>query len=79
MSKKYQKKSASTPKRSKKGHSPRSSLQTGETHGVMGGMVHGFRRAVGSGGSDQPRSNGIFLTAALLVLALAVAVWFLAQ
>ena len=79
MSKKYQKKSASKAKRSKKTSGQQYSGELGETHGVMGGMVHGFRRAVGSGGAEQSKGSSVFWTAALVALALALVVWVLAR
>ena len=79
MSKKYQKKSAAKTKRKKKSHSQQSSLYPGETHGVMGGMVHGFRRAVGTGDGEQPKGNSVFWTATLVALALALVIWVLAR
>ncbi len=79
MSKKYQKKSASKAKRSKKSQGQSYSAELGETHGVMGGMVHGFRRAVGSGSTERSKGNSIFWTATLVALALALVVWVLAR
>lgn len=78
MSKQYQKKSSANKKRSKKSHGRQDNVDLGETHGVMGGMVHGFRRAVGSRDAEQSKGNSVFWTATLVALALALAVWFFA-
>ncbi len=78
MSKRYQKKSSSTKKREKKGHAPGSALGGGHTTGVMGNMIHGFRRAVGS---DDPkdakgaRGGGLLWAAVLVTAAIAIIAW----
>ncbi|MBW2377918.1 MAG: hypothetical protein JRF55_18440 [Deltaproteobacteria bacterium] len=54
MSKRYQKKSSNTKKREKSGHGPsRDTVGGGQTTGVMGNMIGGFRRAVGSESSKD--------------------------
>lgn len=82
MSKRYQKKSSSSKKREKKGHGPsRSTVGGGQTHGVMGNMVGGFRRAVGSGeskdGKDGKDGKGgsLLWTAVLVTAAIAIIAW----
>lgn len=81
MSKQYQKKSASRKKRKKGGHGPSRNTIGGQNTGVMGGMVHGFRRAVGS---EEDKSEGksgstLLWTAVLVTVALAVVAWNFAQ
>ncbi|MEM7135560.1 MAG: hypothetical protein AAF436_01035 [Myxococcota bacterium] len=80
MSKRYQKKSATKKKRNKSGHGPSRNAVGGQTTGVMGGMVHGFRRAVGSE-EDKGSSKGSSLlwTAVLVTVTLAVVAWNFAQ
>ena len=80
MSKQYQKKSASRKKRKKGGHGPSRTVVGGQTTGVMGGMVHGFRRAVGTE-EDKRESKGssVLWTAILVTVVLAVIGWSLAQ
>lgn len=80
MSKRYQKKSASTKKRGKKGHGPsRSTVGGTQTTGVMGNMVHGFRRAVGSDDSKDKKSGSYLWTAVLVVAAIAIIAWNFAR
>ncbi len=76
MSKRYQKKSSTQKKRQKTSHGPTGSVGAGETTGVMGGMVSGFRRAVGSEVAKGQNKVGSLFWAALLVTgALAVLAW----
>jgi len=76
MSKQYQKKSSSKQKREKKGHGPsRSAVGGGHTTGVMGNMIHGFRRAVGSDDSKEKKSGSLLWTAVLVTAAIAIIAW----
>ena len=77
MSKQYQKKSSSGKKRGRKGHGPsRSTVGGGQTTGVMGNMIHGFRRAVGSDDKKDSKRSGSLLWAAVLVTAaIAIIAW----
>jgi hypothetical protein len=78
MSKQYQKKSSATKKREKKGHGPSRNTIGGQTTGVMGNMVGGFRRAVGSESSkDGKGSKGgsLLWTAVLVTAAIAIIAW----
>jgi len=80
MSKRYQKKSASRKKRARSGHGPSRSAIGGQTTGVMGGMVSGFRRAVGSEETKSTsKGSSLVWTAVLVTAALAVLAWNLAQ
>ena len=80
MSKRYQKKSASRKKRSKSGHGPSRRTVGGQTTGVMGDMVHGFRRAVGSEESKgQSKGSNLVWTAVFVTAVLAVIAWNFAQ
>jgi len=82
MSKQYQKKSSASKKREKKGHGPSRSTIGGQTTGVMGNMIGGFRRAVGSASSkDGKDSNGgsLLWTAVLVTAAIAIIAWNFAR
>ena len=79
MSRQYQKKSASRKKREKKGGPSRSTVGNTQTHGVMGNMVSGFRRAVGSDSSKQGKSGSLLWTAVLVTAALAIIAWNFAR
>ena len=80
MSKQYQKKSASGKKRGRSGHGPTRSAIGGRSSGLMGGMVSGFRRAVGSEEAKGQTKGGNLLWAALLVTAvLAIVAWNFAR
>jgi hypothetical protein len=80
MSRQYQKKSASTKKRGKKGHGPsRSTVGGGQTTGVMGNMVHGFRKAVGSEDSKDKKGGSLLWTAVLVTAAIAIIAWNFAR
>ncbi|MGB5813512.1 MAG: hypothetical protein WBG86_23450 [Polyangiales bacterium] len=76
MSKRYQKKSATKKRRDKSGRPPGQSVVGGQTTGVMGGMVNGFRRAVSSD-SDKSESKGsnLLWSAVLVTVVLAVVAW----
>jgi hypothetical protein len=78
MAKQYQKKSSSTKKREKKGHGPSRNTVGGQTTGVMGNMVGGFRRAVGSDdskGGKGERGGSLLWTAVLVTAAIAIIAW----
>jgi hypothetical protein len=80
MSKQYQKKSATTRKRVKKGRGPsRNTIGGGQTTGVMGNMVQGFRRAVGSESSKQSKGASLLWTAVLVTAAIAIVAWNFAR
>ena len=80
MAKRYQKKSSTTKKREKKGHGPsRSAVGVGHTTGVMGNMVHGFRRAVGSDDSKSAKGSSLLWTAVLVTAAIAIIAWNFAR
>ena len=81
MSKRYQKKSANTKKRAKKGHGPSRNTVGGQTTGVMGNMVGGFRRAVGSDSDRTKDSKGgsLLWTAILVTAAIAIIAWNFAR
>jgi hypothetical protein len=80
MSKQYQKKSASRKKRGGSGHGPTRSAIGGQSSGLMGGMISGFRRAVGSEETKGQAKGGNLLWAALLVTAaLAIVAWNFAR
>ena len=76
MSKRYQKKSASRKKRSKKG-SPHKAAESSQATGVMGGMIQGFRRAVGTGEKTEEKKggSGLLWTAVLVVVAAGFLAW----
>ena len=77
MSKQYQKKSASKKKRAKKGHGPQKGAYQSQASGVMGGMVQGFRRAVGAqrSKSQDKKGNNLLWTAATVALVVALLLW----
>ena len=81
MSKRYQKKSSSTRKRDKKSHTPTSTVGGGHTTGVMGNMIHGFRRAVGSDDAKDSNSKGgnLLWAAVLVTAAIAIIAWNFAR
>lgn len=80
MSKQYQKKSSTSRKRTKKGRGPsRNTIGGGQSTGVMGNMVQGFRRAVGSESTRQSKSSSLLWTAILVLAALAVVAWNFAR
>lgn len=75
MSRRYQKKSASNKKRMKKGGPSRNTVGNTQTHGVMGNMVSGFRRAVGSDASKESKGGSLLWTAVLVTAAIAIIAW----
>jgi hypothetical protein len=76
MSKRYQKKSTNTKKREKSGHGPsRNTVGGGQTTGVMGNMIGGFRRAVGSESSKDSKGGSLLWTAVLVTAAIAIIAW----
>lgn len=76
MSKRYQKKSSTKKKRGKGGHGPSRNVVGGQTTGVMGGMVSGFRRAVRSDGDKgEGKGSNLLWTAVLVTVVLAVVAW----
>jgi len=76
MSKRYQKKSSNTKKREKSGHGPsRDTVGGGQTTGVMGNMIGGFRRAVGSESSKDSKGGSLLWTAVLVTAAIAIIAW----
>lgn len=80
MSKQYQKKSSTKKHREKKGHGPsRNTVGGGQTTGVMGNMVGGFRRAVGSESSKEGKSGSLLWTAVLVTAAIAIIAWNFAR
>jgi hypothetical protein len=80
MAKNHQKKSSTIKKREKKGHGPsRSTVGAGQTTGVMGNMVHGFRRAVGSESSKEAKGGSLLWTALLVTAAIAIIAWSFAR
>jgi hypothetical protein len=80
MSKRYQKKSATPKRRNKKSHGPsRNAIGGGQTTGVMGSMVQGFRRAVGSEESKDGQGGSLFWTAILVTAAIAIVAWSFAR
>ena len=78
MARQYQKKSASKKKRGKKGGPSRSTVGHTQTHGVMGNMVSGFRRAVGSEAKES-KSGSLLWTALLVTAAIAIIAWNFAR
>ena len=79
MSQRYQKKSASRKKRDKKAHGPSRSTVGGQSTGVMGNMVQGFRRAVGSDDSKDKKGGSLLWTAILVTAAIAIIAWNFAR
>lgn len=80
MSKQYQKKSATTKRRVKRARGPsRNTIGGGQTTGVMGNMVQGFRRAVGSESSKEKKSSSLLWTAVLVTAAVAIIAWNFAR
>jgi len=79
MAKRYQKKSASKRKREKRGGPSRNTVRNTQTHGVMGNMVSGFRRAIGSESSNEGKSGSLLWTAVLVTAALAIIAWNFAR
>jgi len=79
MSKRYQKKSSTKKKREKKGGPSRNTVGGGQTHGVMGSMVSGFRRAVGSESSSRSSGSSLLWTAVLVTAAIAIIAWSFAR
>lgn len=79
MAKRYQKKSATIKKREKKGGPSRNTVGNARTHGVMGNMVSGFRRAVGSEASNDKSSGSLLWTAVLVTAAIAIVAWNFAR
>jgi hypothetical protein len=75
MGKQYQKKSSTDKKRDKKGHGPSRSTVGGQTTGVMGNMVGGFRRAVGSDDSKDGKGSSLLWIAVLVTAAIAIIAW----
>ena len=76
MSKRYQKKSSNTKKREKSGHGPsRDTVGGGQTTGVMGNMIGGFRRAVGSESSKDSKGGSLLWAAVLVTAAIAIIAW----
>ncbi|MGD8316572.1 MAG: hypothetical protein PVH21_15025 [Myxococcales bacterium] len=79
MSKQYQKKSATTKKRVKRGRGPsRNTVGGGQTTGVMGNMVQGFRRAIGSE-ANESKGGSLLWTAVLVIAAIAIVAWNFAR
>jgi hypothetical protein len=79
MSRRYQKKSASNKKRAKKGGPSRNTIGNTQTHGVMGSMVSGFRRAIGSEESKESKGGSLLWTALLVTAAIAIIAWNFAR
>lgn len=79
MAKQYQKKSASKKKRAKKGGPSSSTIGHTQTHGVMGNMVSGFRRAVGSETSKESKNGSLLWTAVFVTAAIAIVAWNFAR
>jgi hypothetical protein len=79
MGKRYQKKSSTDKKREKKGHGPSRNTVGGQTTGVMGNMVGGFRRAVGSDDSKDSKGSSLLWTAVLVTAAIAIVAWNFAR
>jgi hypothetical protein len=75
MGKQYQRKSSTNKKRDKKGHGPSRNTVGGQTTGIMGNMVGGFRRAVGSDDSKDSKGSSLLWTAVLVTAAIAVVAW----
>lgn len=79
MSKQYQKKSATTKRREKRGGPSRNTVGNTQTHGVMGNMISGFRRAVGSESSKESKGGSLLWTAVLVTAAIAIVAWNFAR
>lgn len=79
MSRQYQKKSASKKRREKKGGPSRNTVGNTQTHGVMGNMVSGFRRAVGSESANESKGGSLLWTAVLVTAAIAIVAWNFAR
>ncbi|MBW1761326.1 MAG: hypothetical protein JRG67_08325 [Deltaproteobacteria bacterium] len=79
MSKRYQKKSSPSKKREKKGHGNSRNTIGGQTTGVMGNMIGGFRRAVGSDDSKDSKGSGLLWAAVLVTAAIAIVAWNFAR
>jgi hypothetical protein len=79
MSKRYQKKSATKKKRQKKGGPSKNTVGNSQTHGVMGSMVSGFRRAIGSEASSDKNGGSLLWTAVLVTAAIAIIAWNFAR
>jgi hypothetical protein len=79
MAKRYQKKSATKKKRQKKGGPSRNTVGSAQTHGVMGSMVSGFRRAVGSEASNDKAGGSLLWTAVFVTAAIAIVAWNFAR
>ena len=75
MAKRYQKKSSTNKKREKKGHGPSRDTVGGQTTGVMGNMIGGFRRAVGSDDSKESKGGSLLWIAVLVTAAIAIIAW----
>ncbi|NOQ84837.1 MAG: hypothetical protein GQ551_12580 [Myxococcales bacterium] len=75
MGKQYQKKSSSSKRREKKGHGPSRNTVGGQTTGVMGNMVGGFRRAVRSDDSKDSKGMNLLWAAVLVTAAIAIIAW----
>lgn len=75
MGKRYQKKSSTNRKREKRGHGPSRNTVGGQTTGVMGNMVGGFRRAVGSDESKDGKGMNLLWAAVLVTAAIAIIAW----
>jgi len=79
MAKQYQKKSATKKRRQKKGGPSRNTVGQSQTHGVMGTMVSGFRRAVGSEASSEKNGGSLLWTAIFVTAAIAIVAWNFAR
>lgn len=80
MAKRHQKKSASKKKRNRSGHGPSRNTVGGQSTGVMGGMISGFRRAVGTEeAKGERKGSNLLWTAILVTAALAILVWNFAR
>jgi hypothetical protein len=75
MAKRHQNKSSTKKKRQKKGGPSRNTVGSTQTHGVMGNMVGGFRRAVGSEESKSGKGGSLLWTAVLVTAAIAIVAW----
>jgi hypothetical protein len=75
MGKQYQKKSSTNKKRDRKGHGPSRNTVGGQTTGVMGNMVGGFRRAVGSDDSKDSKGMSLLWAAVFVTAAIAIIAW----
>lgn len=80
MARRHQKKSASRKKRARGGHGPTRSAIGGQSTGLMGGMISGFRRAVGSEeAKGEGKGGNLFWAAILVTAALAIVAWNFAR